>query len=245
MNIVDFILIGFLLIGAGVGWRNGFIVTVVSALSSILGLVAAYLYYDDLGGFLNEKFGLQEPLSAFLQSHLTLPELLSQIRLQDILSVDLGAYLDTVLPDMQFKAGILSFFEHILSGFQGSLQLSLGEIIHQYLASALISIAAFFIIWAVVGSILQLFATAFRSVIYRTFLGQVDSLAGLLVGGVFTALVLAVLLGLFAPFLNLANVAESSPFSAAAGAIAEARLAPYFTAIFNFLFSKFTIGTFV
>jgi uncharacterized membrane protein required for colicin V production len=245
VNIVDWILIGLLCLGAVSGWRNGFVGSLVRACGSIIGLIIAYQYYDDLAIFLDDRFGLKEPLSTFLQAHLTLPPLLSQFQLQDILGVNFSAYLETILPQSPFQGELLTSFENFLKGLQSSLQISLGEIIHQYLASALLSIAAFFIIWFVVGSGLQIIAQLFRGLIDKTILGQVDSLAGLLVGTLLSAVVLSVLLGLLSPVLNLANIAESLPLAPIAGVLAEAKLVPWFNSLFNTLFAKFTIGTFV
>jgi uncharacterized membrane protein required for colicin V production len=241
MNIVDWIIIGLLLLGAVTGFRNGFVGTVVRACSSIIGLIVAYKYYADLEKWLDSKVGFKEALSEFLRAHVALPQAISEFKFEDILGNNVNNFFNGLTSNTQIKSKLLEYVNTINTGIEGSLQISLGDIVHQYLASAIMNVLAFFIIWLLIDLSLQIIARIFRGLIKDTVLGQFDRLSGLLIGTLFTAIVLTVLVGLITPIFNLLGLTKMSLFETISITIGEAKLVPYFASAFTFVFSKFTM----
>ncbi|PKM88055.1 MAG: hypothetical protein CVU87_08305 [Firmicutes bacterium HGW-Firmicutes-12] len=243
MNIVDWIIIGLLLLGAIAGYKNGFIGTVVRACSSIIGLIVAYKYYADLEKWLDTKVGFKEGLGDFLRAHVTLPQAISEFKLENLLSNNVASYLDRIIPNAQIKTKMLEYLESLRTGIEGPLQISLADVIHQYLASAIMNVVAFLIIWLLIDLSLQLVARIFRGLIKDTILGQFDRFSGLIIGTLFTAIVLTVTIGLITPIFNLLGMAKLGIFSTVVTAIGQATLVPHFASAFTFVFSKFTMGS--
>jgi uncharacterized membrane protein required for colicin V production len=239
LNIVDLVIIVIVLLGAIGGYRKGFVGSLVGFFSSILGLVAACNFYPQLARFLNTRFELQGKMSAFFQEHLVLPQPVSQFRLGQLPLPDISRYLDSVNLDASLKFKLLSFVEKLQTSLALPLQTSMGDIVNQFLATALVSALSFLIIWAAVSLLLQAFAHLYSAAIRNTFLGKFDRLGGMAAGAALAILTLTIFIGLVMPFLDLAGIAKPTLFSSSVKTIEEAKLVPYFYSLYNILFSKF------
>lgn len=239
MNIADWIIIVLLLLGAAGGFRKGFVLSLAGAISSILGIITAYRYYPVLAKWMNEQWGLKEPLSEFLQKYLVLPQPVGQFRPEDIPLPDIGMLLEKISFDTHFKQQLLLHLEKIRESIEVPLGISLSEIINQFLASAIVSALAFIIIWFCVDFGLRIIATLFSGVIRNTAVGQFDRLGGMIIGTLLTVLVLTVFIGLLSPLLTIGDLAKPTFFSPVIEAMSESRLVPCFFSLFGFLFSKF------
>jgi len=241
MNIVDLVIIGLLLLGAINGYRKGFVGSLVGVFSSIIGLIVAYKYYAVFEKWVDSRLGLEKTLGGFIGEHITLPQAVSQFKLGDNLFNDVSRYFDSLQLNAQIKGQLLAYLERIEESMGSSLQLPLSDIINQYLAVIILSVAAFCIIWCSVNIILEMLTAIFRSLINTTPLGQVDRLGGIAAGALLNALFLMVIIGLFTPLIMMAGIAELGLLSPVISTIEKSELAPYFLSAFSFFFSKFTI----
>lgn len=241
MNVIDLVIIGLLLLGAINGYRKGFVGSLVGVFSSIIGLIVAYKYYAVFEKWLDGKLGLEKTLSKFIGSHITLPQTVSQFKLGDNLFNDVSNYLDSLQLSEQIKGQLLTYLERLEESVGSSLQLPLSEIIHQYLAVIILSVAAFCIIWCSVNILLEILTAIFRSLINTTPLGQVDRLGGIAAGALLNAVSLMVIIGLFTPLISMAGIAEFSLLSPVISAYEGSEFAPYFLSAFTFFFSKFIL----
>ncbi|MHB8157801.1 MAG: CvpA family protein [Desulfocucumaceae bacterium] len=242
MNVIDWVIIALFLAGAVSGYRKGFVASLIEAVGSIAGIIAAYIYYAALAKWLDAQFALKETLGRFLGERITLPQVISQFKAEDLLKIDLnsaGNYLDTLNLDGQVKLQLLNYLEKFQDSLSSAMQLPLQVIIQQHLASILINILAFLIIWGAVSIILQIIGAVFRKMIQLTPLGIFDSLGGTLVSVLITALSLTVFLGILAPLLDFTALADVGPISTVLGEIGKSTLVPHFRAAFTFLFNKF------
>lgn len=239
MNITDWIIVVLLLLGAIGGFRKGFVLSLAGAISSIVGIIAAYRYYPFLAKWMDEQWGLKEPLSEFLQKYLVLPQPVGQFRLEDIPLPDIGMLLENVSFDTHFKQQLLHYLDKMRNSLEVPFGITLSEIINQFLASAIVSALAFIIIWFCVDFGLRIVAALFSSVIRNTAVGQFDRLGGMIIGTLLTILVLTVFIGLLSPLLTIGDLAKPTFFSPVITAMSESRLVPCFSSLFAFLFSKF------
>lgn len=238
MNIVDLIIVVFILLGAAGGYSKGFVASLVGLFSRIIGLIAAFSYYPLAAKWLDAEFGLKEYISEFLQAQLQLPQPVAEFRLGKLPLLDASNYLDSISMPEPLKTQLLVYLDR-LEGITSPLQFSLGEIINQYLASALISGLAFLLIWFGVDLLLRILAKLFSGAIKNTAFGFFDRLAGLVMGAALTALVLTVCIGLITPVLQLADISKPTVFSAVMKTMGESWLVPGFSSCYDFLFSQF------
>jgi len=239
LNIVDLAIIVAVLLGAAGGYRKGLVGSLVGFFSSILGLVAAFIFYPQLARFLNTRLALQEKMSAFFHQHLSLPQPVSQFRLGQIPLPDISKYLDGLDLDASLKLRLFSFVEKLKASLSLPLQSTLGDIANQFLATVLVSALSFLMIWIAVSLLFQVFAKLYSATIRNTFLGSFDRLGGIAAGTALSILTLTVIIGLAMPFLELAGMAKPTVLSAAVKTIGEAKLVPYFCSLFDLLFGRF------
>lgn len=241
MNIVDLVIIVLLLLGAVDGYKKGFVGSLVGVAGSIIGLVAAYKYYAVFEKWLDGRLGIEKALGRFIGEHVTLPQAVSQFKLGDSLFNDVGSYLEGLQFNPQIKAQLLTYLDKIEKSVGGSLQLSLNEIVYQYLAVILLSTASFLFIWFAANLVLQILAAFFRSLINTTPIGSLDRLGGIVTGAVISALFVMVIIGLFTPLITMAGIADLGLLAPVIRGFENSAFVPFFLSCFTFFFSKLII----
>lgn len=233
MNIVDYIIIGVFIIGMASGFRRGFLGSLVGIFGSLIGLVTAYKFYPQLTAWADQAFQASEKFGLFLREYLVLPQAVSRLKIA-LPTENLAGYLDRTDLPAAVKTQLGSYLQGLTDAVGQDAPALLGDMLHQFLATVIINALAFMILWFVVSSFIRLFAVLFSRLIEHSVFGSFDRLAGMLLGAALTALTLTIVLGLAAPLLNVANLAEPSFFSGILQTIGEARLVPYFIMLFSF-----------
>lgn len=72
LNLLDYILLGFLFIGVVVGFKRGFILSLGMIASALGGIMIAYLFWDDAVKFLEEQYGIGTLLAGIIEKKLPL-----------------------------------------------------------------------------------------------------------------------------------------------------------------------------
>ena len=231
MNTVDLLIILLLVLGIISGYRKGFIGSLVGIVGSLVGLFTAYHYYPVVTQWLQQQFGLKEILGGYFNEHLVLPQAVSQFRLESLgLSKisELGTLLDKVDMSEALHAQLLLYLEKFQATLALPASMSLGDIIHQFLATIIMNVAAFIVIWLFVAMLINLIAAALTRVATGTVFGGLNRFGGMALGLLLRVFTLTILIGLISPLLNLAELTEPSLFSAVLGTISEAKTIPYF-----------------
>lgn len=238
MNIIDLLVIGFLLLGVYRGYAKGLFGSLAGLFANVLGIIAAAKTYPQVGNWLKDRFSLDTILEQYFHDHLVLPRAAAQLKLPSITLPDWSGFLErSSIPDA--LKPMLNYLQGLRTGIDTLSGINLGEIVQQYLASALVSILAFLLIWLLIANGIVLIAALYRKITKGTVLGGVDSLLGALTGGLAAALILTVLIGLLSPLLTVAEITESSFLTAVQKTAAEARSVPYFVQAFAFLTENF------
>jgi len=72
-NLLDISIIVILMISVIVGYRRGFIRTIGGIISTLAGLLIAFLYRNEAAAYLQEHYGVVSTLAAFLEKRMSIP----------------------------------------------------------------------------------------------------------------------------------------------------------------------------
>lgn len=235
MNFIDFIIIIFLLLGVYNGYTKGLAVSLAGLLGNVIGLICASKFYRDLGLWVNTEYSLSTKIQEFLQENLVLPQAVFQFNLDKTPLPDLIRQLDNVSLPETLRDNLTIYIKELQMSMNSISGIKLGEIVHQYLASALVSIMAFVLIWLLTANVIMLIASIYRSFTKSTIIGSLDRLGGALMGGFVSALIITILIGLISPLLTVSELAKPSLFSAVVKTMGSAKTVPYFINAFKFI----------
>lgn len=232
LNIIDLIILAFLLLAAIQGYRRGFLYSLADFFGWLAGLVVAYFFYPTLVQNADKVFHLQEKLSGYFMHNLVLPEFLGSFRLGGSVVAEISAQLEKLaLPD-SFKASLL---EYVGKLGQSIMTLTLQQIVNEFLATIVINALAFILIWLVVDKAILLVAMLLAALSRKTILGGLDRIAGLALSLAVTFLTITIVLGLFQPLITVANHVSPTLFSSVTKTFGDAKLLVYFQQVFSFL----------
>lgn len=193
MNLIDILILGFILLGALHGYQKGLISSIVNFISSIIGFLVASWKYMSALHWAEQYFPLRQWLEPVIFRAI-LPSVQSKASsLQDqALGNILGA-----LP-LEWR----SLFEN-LSGVQ--MPQAIEQVTHRLAGTfteRILSLIAFgFVFCFVVFSIQLLFSILVRP--FGSWGGSFDRGGGLLFGGLAALIGMSVIAGLFSPLLHL------------------------------------------
>lgn len=193
MNLIDILILGFILFGALHGYQKGLISSILSFLSSILGFFVASWKYMVVLRWAEQYFPLRQWLEPVIYRAI-LPSV--QSKASSLQNQALGNILGALPPEWR------SLFEN-LSGVQ--MPQAVEQVTHSLAGAVterILSLIAFGCVFYIVVIIIQLLF----SILLRPFGGWGGPLnrgGGLLFGGLGALIGLSVMAGLFSPLLQL------------------------------------------
>ena len=195
MNLIDVLILGFILLGALHGYQRGLITSIVNFLSSIVGFVVASWEYMAALHWVEQYFPLQQWLEPVIYRAM-LPAVQSKASTlqQQALGNILGAlppewrniFSSLNLPDVQMPQAIEQVTHHLAGT----------------LTERILSLIAFGCVFFVVVALIQLLV----AILLRPFGswgGAFNRGGGLMFGGLSALIGLAVLAGLLSPLLKM------------------------------------------
>lgn len=219
MNLVDILILGFILLGALHGYQRGLITSIVNLVSSIVGFVVASWQYLNALNFVQNYFPLQERLEPLVY-RLIFPAVQSKV--SSLQESAFGNLLDALPQEWR---GV--FAQADLSG--GQMPQAVEQLTHRLsglLSERILFILAFACVFFVVFFLIQ----GLVSIILRPFGGWAGAFnrgGGLLFGGISAMIGLAVLAGLLSPLMELGASAKYLAF------IQSSTLYPYLVGVFH------------
>lgn len=224
MNLVDVIIIGFVLLGALHGYQRGLITSIIGFLSSIFGFLVATKEYMPALHWAEQYFSLKEWIEPIIYRVL-LPSV--QAKADSLQQQALGSILGS-LP---------SEWKSIFESLQGAkLSGTLEQVTHRLagmIAENILALIAFGCVFYIVVVITHILV----SILIRplgSWSGTLNRGGGLIFGGLSTLIGLSVLVGLISPFLQL-NAGGS--FNSL---IQSSYISPYLVKIFHALDQAFS-----
>ena len=195
MNLIDVLILGFILLGALLGYQRGLITSVVNFLSSIVGFLVASWEYMVALHWAEQYFPLQQWLEPVIYRGI-LPAV--QSKASSLQQQALGNILGALPPEWRNIFASLN-----LPGVQ--MPQVTEQVTHRLagmLTEQILGLIAFGCVFFVVVVLIQLlFAILLRP--FGTWGGAFNRGGGLLFGGLSALIGLAVLAGLFSPLLKL------------------------------------------
>ncbi|NLO76255.1 MAG: CvpA family protein [Clostridia bacterium] len=235
MNLIDLLLIVFLLLGIIKGYRKGLLNSLVGLCSSIIGLFVAIKTYSYVVAWLEAKYQFTSKLSQYFAERLTFSETVGESTLGSLpLSEASPAWGGLPLPEI-LKTQLLEISQGLGEKFGQAAVTNIGDVLYLFLAEKVLNLLAIILIWFVVNKGLCLLSNFFTSLTKDTFLGSLNRIGGICIGLLIRVLILTIIIGLCNPLFNVAPHAEPSFFSAVLITISEAQLVPCFTTLFSIL----------
>ncbi|MDP4127082.1 MAG: CvpA family protein [Bacillota bacterium] len=224
MNLVDVLIIGFVLLGALHGYQRGFITSIIGLLCSIVGFLVASKEYMVVLHWAEQYF----PLKAWVEPVIyraILPSV--QAKADTLQQRALGNILGALPPEWR------SIFENL----QGvKLPGTIEQVTHNLagmLTENVLALISFAFVFYIVIVIIHLLVSIFLRPL-GSWSGSINHGGGLVLGGLSTLIVLSVMAGLISPFLRLGVIGSSSVL------IQNSYLYPYLTGIFHALDQAFS-----
>ncbi|SPF32453.1 conserved membrane hypothetical protein [Candidatus Desulfosporosinus infrequens] len=195
MNLIDVLILGFILLGALHGYQRGLIASIVTFLSSVMGFVVASWEYMVALHWAEQYFPLQQWLEPMIY-RVMLPAVqskantLQQQALGNILGSLPPEWRNILAPLNQPSAQIPQAIEQVTQRLAGMF------------TERILSLIAFGCVFAAVVILLQFLV----AILLRPFVswgGAFNRGGGLMFGGLSSLIGLAVLAGLFSPLLKL------------------------------------------
>jgi len=235
MNLIDLLLLVFLLLGLFKGYRKGLLNSLVGLFSSIIGLIVALSTHVYFLSWLDGKYQLTAKLSQYFAKHLIISDSMSQLEVSSLPFSDTGAAWQNLHLPEKLKTELTAFAESIGESMGQMGAANLGDILYLFLAEIVLKILLIIVIWFVVNKGLCLLSHFVTNLFADTFIASLNKLGGLCIGALIRVLILTIIIGLGSPILNVAQHAEPSFLSAVLKSISEAQLVPYFVSLFSLL----------
>lgn len=219
MNLIDVLIVGFVLLGALHGYQRGLITSIVNFLSWIIGFLVASWQYMAVLRWTEQYFPLQQWLEPVIYKAI-LPSV--QSKASSLQHQALGNILGALPPEWR------SLFENLSDG---KMPQAIEQVTHRLagmFTERILSLIAFgFVFCCVVFLIQLLFSILVRP--FGSWGGSFNRGGGLLFGGLGALIGMSVVAGLFSPFLHLS---VGGSFSAL---IQSSSFYPYLVEIFRVL----------
>ena len=219
MNLIDILILGFILFGALHGYQRGLVTSIVNFIGSIVGFLVAYWEYAKVLAWLLRYFPLQKWLEPVIYRTI-LPIIQTQYpALQH-------QVLGSVLGSLPEKWRSILNFDNLSSGKMPQTITQVANSLSGQITESILSFAAFGLVFLLVLFIIQILLSFFL----RSFLGwggAINRGGGLVLGGLCALITLAIFAGFYSPFLKLGMGGSVNNL------IQKAYFYPYLLNIFN------------
>lgn len=216
MNWVDAVFLGIVAWGAWNGYRRGLLKTLVGFAGFLVALIVAFIYYKELGQWLNEKLHLGQKLEPLIMGYLPVPSQVSQIKLDGLPTEKVMSLVDKVALPASYKQELTLTLQN-LSSFGGGE--TVGQMVAVGIASLFVSIIAFLLLWFTVEHGLKWGASYLTRTMDGTPLKRINRLTGSAAGLLTSALTLIIIVGLLSPILHLGPGNRGAAPTLASGSI--------------------------
>jgi uncharacterized membrane protein required for colicin V production len=238
MNLIDLLIIIFLLFGLLKGLKKGLLNSLVGLCSTLLGLFVAFKTHSYVAGWLDARFQLLAKIAQYFEKRLVLSETVSQLKVETLSLAETNTSWDMLALPEKLKLQLLDFSQKIGEQFGQTGDACLGDILYLFLAEIILKILVIILIWVLVDKGLLLISHLITKLTEDTFLGSLNKLGGVCIGLLIRALVLTIIIGLISPLFNIAQHTEPSFLSAVLKTTSEAFLVPWFASAFSLLTGK-------
>lgn len=203
MNLLDYILLAFLALGALNGWRRGMLAIIVGLAGLLLAWYVASRYAPTAAQWLDFNVGWVRGLSRLLAGRLPLPAALAAQPLAGLTPDQVNQLLTAMpFPATLMRPLATAAAATLLRAPELGLT-TLGDLVYHSLALLVWTAISFFVIMALTSGLANILAWAVTRTLDGTPLSGLNHLTGLALGAAENLVILVVLAGLLTPLLNL------------------------------------------
>ena len=221
MNMVDYVIIGFVFLGAIGGYRKGLMISLISFLGWVAAGIGAYVLTPRSVIWLNARIGLTASVAGFLREKLPV----------DAVPAGGTAVFPSALFDLE---GLNTYIQNIWvrtpAGSGG-----LADILSRQGGSILAHSLVFAILFILILFILRFLAHFLSRRLQGTLLGFFNRLGGMVLGAAVNILAAAFVIGVAAPWLVISAGTSTGLLHGLSSSLAESTIAPYFAAVFGWM----------
>lgn len=218
MNIVDYIIIAFVFLGAVTGYRRGFVAGLVSFFSWVAALAGAFFFCRLAVAWLDEHIGLTRSLMGVIRERLPVEAIAQKGILTPLSSTGFGSN------------GFTKYIQEIWAAPSGSG--GLADVLSEQAASLLANSIVFAALVVVIFIVLRILAGLASRRLNGTLLGFFNRMVGMFFGLTVNIIAAALIVGLFTPWIVLGSWESGGILHNLAGFFGDSLIAPYFNCLF-------------
>lgn len=191
---LDIILIAVLIVMAVLGFRKGFLKSLIGLFGNLIALALSYVMASPVTVWLNEQFGTAEKLAETIRGFLPMPENFSTVLASFEGMGQLYTYLDqSFLPD-SMKLSILSAVQEQVNAVGAGVYATMADTIAITVATSILQGLVFIGLWALLCVALVLASYVLSGVVHLVpVVGLVDRLGGMTVSVFLTVITILIL----------------------------------------------------
>ena len=191
---LDIILIAILIVMAILGFRKGFLKSLIGLFGNLIALALSYVLASPVTAWLNEQFGTAEMLAGTIRGLLPMPENFSTVLASFEGMGQLYTYLDqSFLPD-SMKASILAAVQEQVNAVGAGVYATMADTIAVTVATSLLQGIVFIALWAIFCVVLFFISHVLAGVVHLVpVVGLIDRLGGMAVSIALTVITVLIL----------------------------------------------------
>lgn len=191
---LDIILVAVFLVMAILGFRKGFLKSLIGLFGSLIALALSYVLAAPVTVWLNEQFGTAETFAATIRDFLPMPDNFSTVLASFEGMGQLYTYLDqSFLPD-SIKQSILTAVQEQVDAVGAGVYATMADTIAVTVANSILQGLVFIGLWALFCVALFLVSHVLVGVVHLVpVVGLIDRLGGMAVSIVLTVITLLIL----------------------------------------------------
>jgi len=217
VNLIDWLIIAFVFLGALSGYRRGLVAALLGFVGYVAAVVAASLYSPVLVVWINKQGRMTQNLAEFFRKKLSLTCTAGQ-------GLPAGNPGGNPGETLKYLQDILVQSPENIGGVADAFCYQLASLTVQVLAFALLLIISVAVIRLLVGFL----SRRMRGII----LGAVNRLGGFIVGGAINALIISLLVVILTPLLAVGAASSGGLLTGISKSLKQSTLIPYFVQFF-------------
>lgn len=227
LTVVDYLILGLLLLALATGWIRGFVELLTGFVSFLVGTMVAGWYSNQVVGWLNRTRGATEWLSGVLERRMNLPAEAHRVPANVIPWEKASEWLQGVPIPEEYRQTLAKRLVEWSASAGGK---SAAAFIIDQLAAGVLSAVTFFVLTLAIGWLLALLGRLISNQVKEIpLVGTTNRLLGSLVAVGEAILGVALVVGLLVPVLSMYGM------SSFGSAVDKAQLTPHFLAFFQWL----------
>ncbi|MBR4943980.1 MAG: CvpA family protein [Peptococcaceae bacterium] len=191
---LDIILIAILFVMAVLGFRKGFLKSLIGMFGNLIALALSYVLAEPVTVRLNESMGIAEKMAGTIRDLLPMPDNFSMVLASFEGMGQLYTYLDqSILPD-GIKQSILSAVQEQVNAVGAGIYATMADTIAITVAISILQGLVFIGLWALFCVVLFLASHVLSGVVHLVpVVGLIDRLGGMAVSLVLTVITILIL----------------------------------------------------